>query len=826
MWYLPQGERYVRRVDLSEGPETANISVVATEVEGIFRLSGSAKRIKDLQDLFDAPDRYGKGLDWAGFTVHDAANVLRRYLNQLPEPIVPLSFYERFREPLCHLPNRKSVSGDEGIPPKDPPHNRDEVVATYQKLITELPSLNRQLLLYILDLLTVFAAKSDINRMTAANLAAIFQPGMLSHPDHYMSPEEYRLSQDVIVFLIENQDNFIIGMNGTAADEQTVKDVESGMAAAQQASSLRRSASNASGGADSMRKYEVTLRRNVSVSSKNSRTSAGTGSPTTPIAGRSPSGVHRSNTVPAKRHGGLSPKVLQQRDPENTSSSPAAQKSAQSSRASSRTPSRAPSINKNSISSPLSQTNFPPGSANADATPAAATQSEQQKGVQGNSVSQMPLPAATAPQPVPTPTKEKKRSSFFGWVSPPEDGRQPNRLRKKRLPTSSASESAHSSTHSLPTGSEDTLAAASASHSILASSESGPEQSSSASKVLDTITDKEKEEQTHPVTHANIATQTQGETLSKIEQSRSHASSVRSRESITDMSDADRLDEGDKKDKRRSWRMHRGSRSSRDHTPVSISSNARAEASRTSFSSATISQENVASSHRVNKDSQTNLASVVPQQIDSSGIGSPPEITSPGIEGERKGFFGKFKAKVAQVKEELKEEFREAERSKSPPHGDGEKSASRNSLSMFSRESKTGRGPSSDNLAELKPQEQRPVSTSPPQSTIPIASTTVSQTPAITEEIPEPSAAEKSVPAATANTESATTATATVLTTVEEDVPLTIPPPSETIAATAPPPPSSVVVPEPSTDKAEAVAKEPEAKELTVKAQTAPASSP
>jgi hypothetical protein len=30
----------------------------------------------------------------------DAANVLRRYLNQLPEPIVPLEFYERFREPL------------------------------------------------------------------------------------------------------------------------------------------------------------------------------------------------------------------------------------------------------------------------------------------------------------------------------------------------------------------------------------------------------------------------------------------------------------------------------------------------------------------------------------------------------------------------------------------------------------------------------------------------------------------------------------------------------------------------------------------------------
>lgn len=788
-------------------------------------MSGSAKRIKDLQDLFDAPDRYGKGLDWAGFTVHDAANVLRRYLNQLPEPIVPLNFYERFREPLCHLPNRKSVSGDEGIPPKDPPYNHDEVVATYQRLITELPSLNRQLLLYILDLLTVFAAKSDINRMTAANLAAIFQPGMLSHPDHYMAPQEYRLSQDVIVFLIENQDNFIIGMNGTAADEQTVKDVESGMAAAQQASSLRRSASNASGGADSLRKYEVTLRRNVSVSSKNSRTSAGTGSPTTPIAGRSPSGVHRSNTVPAKRPGGLSPKLLQQRDPENTAASPAAQKSAQSSRASSRAPSRAPSINKNSISSPLSQTNFPPGSANADTTSTAPTQTEQPKSVQGNTASRMQPPATTTPPTMPTPTKEKKRSSFFGWVSPPEDGRQPNRLRKKRLPTSSASESAHSSTHSLPTGSEDTLAAASASHSMVGSSESAPDPSSSMPKALDTIIDKEKEERTHPVTIANVAAQAQAETSSKIEQSRSHPSSVRSRESITDMSDADRLDEGDKKDKRRSWRMHRGSRSSRDHTPVSISSNARAEVSRTSFNSATMSQENVAAnSHRANKDLQAGLTGVIPQQIDSSGIASPPEITSPGFEGERKGFFGKFKAKVAQVKEELKEEFREAERSKSPPHADGEKSASRNSLSVFSRDSKIGRGTSSENLTEQKPQEQHPVSTSPPQSSVPITST-VSQTPVIPEEeTPEPSVVEKSVSAPTTSTESVTTSTATVLTTVEEDVPLSIPPLSETVTATVPPPPSSVVVPELTPDKSGDTTKEP-AKEAAATESTAPSSS-
>ena len=77
----------------------------ATGIEGIFRVSGSAKRMRDLQRLFNTPPRYGKGLDWSGFNVHDAANVLRRYLNHLPEPIVPLEFYEQFRKPLRNSPS-------------------------------------------------------------------------------------------------------------------------------------------------------------------------------------------------------------------------------------------------------------------------------------------------------------------------------------------------------------------------------------------------------------------------------------------------------------------------------------------------------------------------------------------------------------------------------------------------------------------------------------------------------------------------------------------------------------------------------------------------
>jgi hypothetical protein len=256
--------------------------------------------------------------------VHDAANILRRYFNQLPEPIIPLQYYDRFRNPLRGH-QAEAVGHIEGQSQSVGGFDPDAAVRVYQQHIKELPSLNRQLLLYILDLLAVFAAKADINKMTTSNLAAIFQPGILSHPQHDMSPQDYRLSQDVLIFLIDNQDHFLIGMEGTAVDEGTVKHIESGPSTPQartpttpirNKSGLGRSASAASSaGADSLRKFGV--RRNVSTSSKHSRHSGAVPSPTA-TAFTSGSGVHRSNTLPSKR----SPAIAAARFPKERGSDP------------------------------------------------------------------------------------------------------------------------------------------------------------------------------------------------------------------------------------------------------------------------------------------------------------------------------------------------------------------------------------------------------------------------------------------------------------------------------------------------------------------------
>ncbi|EMR11608.1 hypothetical protein PNEG_00049 [Pneumocystis murina B123] len=173
----------------------------AKDVKGIFRLNGSAKRCKELQTIFDTPPKYGRNLEWDGFTVHDAASILRRYLNYLPEPIIPHKFYEPFRKPL-----------------KNESYNKEEYISIYKRLIASLPPINRQLLLYILDLLAVFASKSKENLMTVSNLSSIFQPGILSHPEHDMSPKDYFLSQKVLIFLVDNQDHFFTNTAGIDSD--------------------------------------------------------------------------------------------------------------------------------------------------------------------------------------------------------------------------------------------------------------------------------------------------------------------------------------------------------------------------------------------------------------------------------------------------------------------------------------------------------------------------------------------------------------------------------------------------------------------------------
>jgi hypothetical protein len=234
------------------------------KVEGIFRVAGASRRVKELQFIFSTQPDYGRKLDWEGYTVHDAASLFRRFLNNLPEPLVPLELYQEFREPvksrhriLNHIKSRNDSierrirtaqqqsqqnlsTLDQTGPEADTELDENaqlqkqkdarkqkriakdlrNALKEYRNLIDRLPQAQKHLLYYLLDMLTMFSENAKENLMSARNLAAIFQPSILSHPDHDLNPGEYALSQAVVEVLIEYSKRLLPDVKKFASDSK------------------------------------------------------------------------------------------------------------------------------------------------------------------------------------------------------------------------------------------------------------------------------------------------------------------------------------------------------------------------------------------------------------------------------------------------------------------------------------------------------------------------------------------------------------------------------------------------------------------------------
>ncbi|KAF7724350.1 hypothetical protein EC973_001138 [Apophysomyces ossiformis] len=182
---------------------------------GLFRLCGNCKRVRLLQTIFDTPDTYGSQLDWRGYSVHDAASVMRRFLNHLPQPVITHEYYQAFKDTM-----------------KTPFPNLETKIQAYQKLIDGLPAAHQYLLLYLLDMLAFFASVSHKTRMELRCLAAIFTPGMLYHPKDERDPKSYDESKRVLEFLIQHQEKFSMPRSHGASQTSSNVDLVGETAAA------------------------------------------------------------------------------------------------------------------------------------------------------------------------------------------------------------------------------------------------------------------------------------------------------------------------------------------------------------------------------------------------------------------------------------------------------------------------------------------------------------------------------------------------------------------------------------------------------------------
>ncbi|KAJ4940554.1 hypothetical protein JOQ06_026851 [Pogonophryne albipinna] len=161
--------------------------------EGLFRMPGQANLVKELQEAFDCGD---KPLFDSNTDVHTVASLLKLYLRELPEPVIPFSKYEDF------LTCAQLLAKDE-----------EEGVQELGRQVNTLPLPNYNLLTYICKFLDEVQSHCGENKMGVQNLATVFGPNILrpKMEDPLTIMEGTSMVQHLMTILIREHNRFYSG---------------------------------------------------------------------------------------------------------------------------------------------------------------------------------------------------------------------------------------------------------------------------------------------------------------------------------------------------------------------------------------------------------------------------------------------------------------------------------------------------------------------------------------------------------------------------------------------------------------------------------------
>uniref|UniRef100_A0A671U4Q8 Rho GTPase activating protein 45 n=1 Tax=Sparus aurata TaxID=8175 RepID=A0A671U4Q8_SPAAU len=140
----------------------------ALKMKGIYRVNGVKTRVEKLCQAFEN----GKELvELSQCSPHDISNVLKLYLRQLPEPIMPFRLYNN----LMGLA-KESLQSEAETP------EGEEILVLVDKLkelLKDLPKANIATLRYIVRHLRRIAELEDDNKMSPSNLGIVFGPSLM-----------------------------------------------------------------------------------------------------------------------------------------------------------------------------------------------------------------------------------------------------------------------------------------------------------------------------------------------------------------------------------------------------------------------------------------------------------------------------------------------------------------------------------------------------------------------------------------------------------------------------------------------------------------------
>jgi len=125
--------------------------------EGIFRISAAKKDIDRLKEQINQGNYQVKEK-----SPHVAAGLLKLWIRNLPEPLIPSHLYEE----AVKIGKKQS----------------EIQAADIRKFTSKIPVLNRRVIDYIATLAKEIEKLKDVNRMDMTNIAIVFAPGMLQDP--------------------------------------------------------------------------------------------------------------------------------------------------------------------------------------------------------------------------------------------------------------------------------------------------------------------------------------------------------------------------------------------------------------------------------------------------------------------------------------------------------------------------------------------------------------------------------------------------------------------------------------------------------------------
>ncbi|KAK7048891.1 Rho GTPase-activating protein 8 [Favolaschia claudopus] len=141
------------------------------EEEGLFRRSPQSVMLKAAQDAYDRGNVVS--LDTFG-DPHLAAVLLKKYLRDLPEPIIPESLYPVIRR--CPMPSPTADATDPATVERD----LASIAYIRDVLLPQLPLCVYILLSHVLHLMHDVSLRAASNRMDAHNLAVVLCPNLVA----------------------------------------------------------------------------------------------------------------------------------------------------------------------------------------------------------------------------------------------------------------------------------------------------------------------------------------------------------------------------------------------------------------------------------------------------------------------------------------------------------------------------------------------------------------------------------------------------------------------------------------------------------------------